>query len=101
MFGLKKGEMEHICSILSKHPEIDEAIVFGSRAIGNFKSGSDFDLALSGHKISLQVILSIYDQLNEISNLPYHFDIVNYNDISNPALKQHIDEFGVSMWKRP
>ena len=101
MFGLKKGELEYICSILSEYTEIDQAVVFGSRAMGNFKPGSDFDLALSGHKIPLQVILSIYDQLNELSNLPYHFDIVNYNEIANPALKQHIDEFGVSMWKRP
>lgn len=100
MFGLKNGELESIRSVLSKYPEIEKAMVFGSRAMGNFKPGSDFDLALFGREIPRQTILSLYDKLNEVSNLPYHFDIVNYNEISSPDFKKHIDDFGVTIWNK-
>lgn len=97
MFGLKKDELEYLRSILAEYPEIEKAMVFGSRAMGNFKPGSDFDLALLGEKISRKIILSLYDKLNEVSDFPYHFDIIYYNELSNPALKKHIDDFGITI----
>lgn len=100
MFGLKKGELQKIRSILAEYPEIESAMIFGSRAMGNFKPGSDFDLALFGREISRKTVLSLYDRLNEVSNLPYHFDLVHYEEISDSAFKKHIDDFGLTIWEK-
>ena len=100
MFGLDKGELLLIQTILADYPEIERAVVFGSRAMGNNKAGSDFDLALLGKDVSHGTILSIYDQLNEISNLPYYFDITNYKEILNEPLKKHIHDFGIPIWDK-
>ncbi len=74
-------------------PDVKEAIVFGSRAMGNFKKGSDIDIALKGNLkdntlIKLQVIL------DEELPIPYYFDLVDYQHIENQALKLHIDVEG-------
>ncbi len=90
MYGLLKRDMAYILEAVKKHPEIEEVILFGSRAMGNCKNGSDVDLALIGDQIDQQTIRKITDDLNEVYPLPYHFDIVNYHDISNEALKEHI-----------
>jgi predicted nucleotidyltransferase len=100
MFGLNENEVQIIQRTLAECPEIEKAIVFGSRALGNFKAGSDIDLALFGEGISRKTVLDLFDKLNEVLNLPYYFDIINYNEITNVALKKHIDDFGIPIWEK-
>lgn len=76
---------------LEQCEEIEKAIIFGSRAMGNYKNGSDVDIAVLGELISNNTILKLNDYLNEIYPLPYFFDIINYNSITNENLKKHID----------
>ncbi len=59
--------------------------------MGNYKNGSDVDIAVLGELISNNTILKLNDYLNEIYPLPYFFDIINYNSITNENLKKHID----------
>ena len=59
--------------------------------MGNYKNGSDVDIAVFGELISNNTILKLNDYLNEIYPLPYFFDIINYNSITNENLKKHID----------
>ena len=54
-----KSELDTICKYLSKYPEIDKASIFGSRAKGNYKNGSDIDIALYGKKITLDTVTSL------------------------------------------
>lgn len=56
MYGLKERDLHYIRQALEKFPEIDEAILFGSRALGNFKKGSDIDLAIVGESITDQTM---------------------------------------------
>ncbi|MDD2798289.1 MAG: nucleotidyltransferase domain-containing protein [Bacteroidales bacterium] len=100
MFGLKDADIEAICVILATHQEVDEAIIFGSRAKGNFKNGSDVDIALKGNTITFSTINAISFELNEESLMPYKFDILNYHTIKNSDLKEHIDRIGVSFYKK-
>jgi predicted nucleotidyltransferase len=44
-FGLLDRDMEAIAAVLSQEPRVEKAIIFGSRAKGNFRNGSDVDLA--------------------------------------------------------
>lgn len=96
-FGLSESEIDIIRKHLSKYPEIEKATIFGSRAKGNFKKGSDVDIALYGKNVTLDTITSINYQLNEETPLIYFFDILSYNDIETKELKEHIDRVGVEI----
>lgn len=96
--GLSEKELGEITLIFKKFPEIQEAILFGSRAMGTFKPGSDVDIALRG-RVTLQVVARIKALLEEESSLPYLFDIVDYHTIETPAFKEHIDKHGQSIYK--
>lgn len=94
-FGLTDREKKHIERALLKLPEIEKAIVFGSRAMGNNKKGSDVDLAIAGKNITATTVTRLRSKLNEELPLPYFFDVVRYETITNENLKHHIDEHGV------
>lgn len=100
MFGLSENALSIIQNELASHIEIEQASIFGSRAKGNHKPGSDIDIAIIGKNLDALLALNINGKLNESSPLPFRFDIVNYNDISNPDLKSHIDRVGKIFYKR-
>ena len=99
-FGLTALEMDTINAILERHPEVLEALIFGSRAMGRHRTGSDVDIALKGEKLTLNTVSKIIYELNEETNLPYMFDILNYHTINEPALTDHIDRVGLSIYHR-
>lgn len=90
--------MEDINAALSRFPALEEAIVFGSRAKGNYRQGSDVDLALKGKEITYAITAQISDLLNEETRMPYRFDVINYHSITEPALLEHIDRVGVCIY---
>lgn len=97
-FGFSKQDGERILSALLKFPEIEKAIIFGSRALGNSKSGSDVDLAILGKNITSKTAVRLRSLLNQELPLPYFFDVVVYENIANDNLKRHIDEHGVVLF---
>lgn len=99
MFGLTTDDLKIIIEVVKTHPQIDEAIIFGSRALGTHKKGSDIDIALKGNEIG-SVVYTISGVLNEESPLPYFFDVLDYDLIDNEDLKSHIDRVGKSIYKR-
>ena len=98
--GLTEDDWKIINETISRHPEIDEAILFGSRAKGTQRPGSDVDIALIGKKINHSIILEVSLWLNEETLLPYKFDIVNYDTIRNVDLIEHIQRVGVPIYKK-
>lgn len=90
--GLNARALEFIREVFRRHPEVREAKVFGSRAMGGFEDNSDVDLALWG-VLNPGVIARIRGELDELP-LPYAFDVLAYDAIAQPPLRQHIDEFG-------
>jgi predicted nucleotidyltransferase len=97
-FGFSKQDQERILSALQKFPEIEKTIIFGSRAMGNFKKASDVDLAIVGKNITSKTVVQLRSLLNEELPLPYFFDVVVYEKITNDNLKRHIDEHGVALF---
>lgn len=94
MFGLREEDLTAIVNIIANYNSIEEAIIFGSRAKGNYRKGSDVDIALKGAKISFDTITTISRILNEETLMPYHFDIIDYDKIENRSLIEHIDRVG-------
>ena len=99
-FGLKDRTTKQIISVFLSFPEVEEVFVFGSRAKGNFKNGSDIDLALKGKKCTAEIAMCIEAILNEELPLPYKFDVVNYSTISNPDFTGHIDRVGKVFYRK-
>ncbi len=93
MFGLSEKTITYIHAILKKYPSITKAVIYGSRAMGNYKAGSDIDLTLFGVNLTLSELLNIYDELDD-SFLPYTFDISIFDDLKEPDLKEHITQVG-------
>lgn len=97
-FGLKDKDVKLIKDILRLHTKVKETIIFGSRAMGTERPGSDIDLAVKGTNITTSDILNIKTQLDELP-LAYEFDVVNYSTIKNRELIEHIDVHGISFYK--
>lgn len=99
MFGLTSKDIDLIVKVLQLHPDVEEAIVFGSRAMGNYKPGSDMDIALKGSLLS-DTRADILVELNERMPLPYKFDVVVYDDISHEPFKERIDHCGKVLYRK-
>jgi predicted nucleotidyltransferase len=99
-FGLLDSDIDAILSVLESFSKIEEAIIFGSRAKGNFKKGSDVDLALKGKDLNFETISKVCYELNEETRMPYKFDVLNYHSIQEPELKNHIDRVGIEFYHR-
>jgi len=93
-FGISNKSISIIINILRQKKEIKKASIFGSRSMGNYKNGSDIDLAIYGTYITPEILNNISIELNEKSPLPYYFDIVHYESLKHEGLKEHIDLFG-------
>ncbi len=99
MFGLKSSDIEAIINLLKSHPEVEEALIFGSRAMNNYKPGSDIDIAIKG-KIDESIAWTIASELNERLPLPYKFDVVAYCKNTNQDIIKHIDQYGISFYMK-
>lgn len=99
-FGLKATTIEQICAVMARYPQVGEAVLYGSRAKGNYKNGSDIDLTLrGGSDLTLQVLFRIMDELDDLL-LPYTFDLSIFAQISDPDLIDHIQRVGVTFYER-
>jgi predicted nucleotidyltransferase len=90
--GLRPEQREGICRVLHRFPQVEEAIIYGSRALGNYRPGSDIDLTLRG-QIKLSVLNQISLALDDLM-LPFDIDLSVFNEIENPQLQEHIQRVG-------
>lgn len=93
-FGLSEKARQEIAAVFHAVPAVKKVVIFGSRAIGNFKPGSDVDLAIVDSEVDSETLLNLNVQLNEHTSLPYKFDLLNYSSISDPDLRKHIEQYG-------
>jgi predicted nucleotidyltransferase len=97
-YGLAESDIQNVVAILQQNPKIEKIILFGSRAKGTFRIGSDVDIAIIGNNVSLNDVLDANIEIEKL-NLPYQFDLVIYNRIQEEALKDHIDRVGVVLYE--
>jgi len=99
-FGLSNKTLTYIIDNMKEFREIEGVKIYGSRALGNYKRGSDIDLALIGEDVNEQIVLELSKRLNQELPLPYHFNIIAYGSIKNEALIEHIDQYGIMIFSR-
>lgn len=97
-YGLPQSAIQRINADLSRYPQVDKAILYGSRAKGNYKNGSDIDLTLrGGADLTLNVIYKILNDFDELL-LPYTIDRSIFDDISDLEVIEHIERVGVTFY---
>ncbi|MFA5480637.1 MAG: nucleotidyltransferase domain-containing protein [Candidatus Muiribacteriota bacterium] len=92
-FGLNENVIKQICSVFESFPEIKKVIIYGSRAVGNFKDGSDIDLTLIGDNIEFEILTKLLNELDDLL-LPYQFDVSVFKNLDNQNLISHIKKHG-------
>jgi uncharacterized protein len=98
-FGLQPEVLEQIRSVFAGYPEVETVILYGSRAKGNFKPGSDVDLTFKGKGLDLTVLNRIDNELDDLL-LPWSFDLSIYSQIESRELIDHIERAGVVFYQR-
>jgi len=98
-FGLGAKTTQNILHVLGRHPEIEKAILFGSRAKGTSRPGSDVDLALIGNDITQRIVSRLYQELDELP-IPNEFDLVIMAQIQDPEVIAHIKRVGIVFYEK-
>jgi predicted nucleotidyltransferase len=98
-FGLKPAVIAQMNAVFACFPEVGQVILYGSRAKGNVKPGSDIDLCLVGEGLSMPTLLKIDTALDDLL-LPYKIDLSIRDHIDNAALLSHIQRAGKIFYQR-
>ena len=97
--GLSDATVTKIREVLAGFPEVEKAVLYGSRANGAFKPGSDIDLTLYGPALSSSLLGRIDTALDDLL-LPYGMDLSLVSSITHPALLDHIHRVGVTLYEK-
>jgi predicted nucleotidyltransferase len=97
--GLSQKDIENIKAVFAAHPEIEKAVLYGSRAKGSYKTSSDIDLTFFGKDLDLNIVQEVENELDDLL-LPYRFDISIFHQIDNSALIDHIERVGIVFWEK-
>ena len=100
LFGLTPNAVQLLQALMAAQPLIQRAIVYGSRATGNYRTGSDIDLALDAPNMDFPTFLGLCTTADDL-NLPWNLDICLLAHIDNPALREHIARVGIVLWQNP
>lgn len=99
-YGLSEATIQKIHAVFARYPQVAKAVLYGSRAKGTYKNGSDIDLTLSGGSdLTLDVLYRISNELDELL-LPYTIDLSIFYDISDSDVIEHIRRVGVTFYEK-
>lgn len=92
-FGLSETVIKELQDVFKKHANIKRVLIFGSRSKGNYRAGSDIDLAVIGNDIDYNLLLDINCEIDDLELL-YSVDLIDYNKKIGTAIGDHIDRVG-------
>jgi predicted nucleotidyltransferase len=99
-FGLKDATIEKLCSVFANHPQVEKAVIYGSRAKGNYKNGSDIDLTLhGGPDLTTEVMSKILNEIDDLL-LPYSIDLSIFRMLKDPDFIEHIERVGLKFYEK-
>lgn len=99
LYGLKEATISKIMAVFKMHVEVEQAILYGSRAKGNYRHGSDIDLTLLGEDLSYSLLNRIETEIDDLL-LPYSVDLSLYAQIDNQDLVTHIQRVGKVFYRK-
>jgi len=97
--GIKEEAIQKLNNVFASYPGIDRVILYGSRAKGNYKYGSDIDLVLIAPQFTLTDLNKIENRIDDLL-LPWKIDLALFHQIENPDLLEHIKRVGIAFYKK-
>ena len=97
-FGLPERTIKELLEYFKSKPEVKKVVVYGSRAKGNFRNGSDIDFAVWADGKSAYE-LRIEAELDDLET-PYMFDVTDYKNLTHEGMKNSIDRDGMLFYKK-
>ena len=91
--------MHTIQSIFQSFPEVKTVHLFGSRAKGNYRLGSDVDLAIMNRGLGSRTLARLKSRFEE-STLPYKIDLVDFNNLTKHEFIEHIQRVGIPFFRQ-
>jgi uncharacterized protein len=98
-YGLSEAIVTKICGVFARFPTIERAVLYGSRAKGNYKPGSDIDLTLYGENLTTSQLGDIAEELDDLL-LPYMFDLSIFDHLGHSDLRDHIERVGQVFYEK-
>jgi len=96
-FGLEQHIIDKLIAVFEQNSKVDKALVFGSRAKGNYRPDSDIDIAIKGQDLHTDDIIAMSVAFEE-NGITHKIDLINYDTINEPDLKDHIDRMGIEFY---
>ena len=96
-FGLNDNTVKELLDYFKQNPYIEMVKIYGSRAKGNYRKGSDIDFAIwlsENGKIS-----TVEGDLDELPT-PYKFDVTDYKKLNHEGMKNSIDRDGILFYSK-
>ncbi|MDR3705664.1 MAG: nucleotidyltransferase domain-containing protein [Paludibacteraceae bacterium] len=98
-YGLTDIQLTQLQELFSKHPRVEKVILYGSRAKGNYRKGSDVDITLVGAQLGKTDLNTIETEIDDLL-FPFFFDISLLHQISNNDLLEHINRVGITLFEK-
>lgn len=95
-YGIRQAVWDKILTVLHTNHSISDIILFGSRAKGNFKAGSDIDICIKANELPSNETVKLATMLDAL-DLPWLIDLIHYESITDAAVKEHIDQVGIKL----
>ncbi len=95
-FGLKPATLEKLSSVFKRNPKVQQVLVYGSRAKGNYREGSDIDITMTGGNLQWSDLQAIEQEIEDLM-LPYKVDLSILHQIDNQDLRRHIERWGTPL----
>ena len=99
-YGLSDRTLQKIRGVFNHYPQVEKAILYGSRATDTYRNGSDIDLTLCGSELTHSILSRIDTELDDLL-LPYTIDLSIFHQINNPAMVEQIQRVGISFYEKP
>lgn len=91
--GLPAQAVQNLLALIRGNPAVGRVVLYGSRAMGNWRPGSDIDLCLFAPAMTLVDLLRLGTDIDELL-LPWKVDLCLWHQIDNAALREHIERVG-------
>lgn len=85
--------------VFAKYPEVHRVLIFGSRAKGNYREGSDIDLAVEGENIDRHLLMHIQADIQDLGLL-YGVDLLDLNKYKDEPIGEHVRRVGLPFYHR-
>lgn len=99
-FGLDHDLIENFNAVFSHYPQIEKVLIYGSRAMGNYRRGSDIDLVLKGKNLTSELRAKIHSDLDHL-NTPYFIDLSIWHKLQSKNFKLHMEREGKVFYSSP